>query len=303
MSRSKKDAIPSYRLHKARNCAVVTLDGKDHYLGPFNSPSSKQKYAKLIRAWLSARETPPDDRPETPSLPISDRPCIGEIILRFLQYASAYYKPNHGENREAGCIADALQVLRECGYGGEPADAFRASDLKKVREAMVEKKWSRKYINSQVNRVKRMFGYAVEEDWLSGSVYHGLLAVRGLRKGTPGVRETAKIKPIPIAHLKAVLAKAQPMIKAMILFAYYTGARPGEVCALRLGDLDRSKKVWLNTTEKSELFTWGRELNEFSNPGYVGSSRANSSSARFARKRCDNRLDELSERLPSPDLD
>ena len=29
---------PSYRLHKARNCAVVTINGKNHYLGPYGSP-------------------------------------------------------------------------------------------------------------------------------------------------------------------------------------------------------------------------------------------------------------------------
>ena len=51
MPRLRKGAIPSYRYHKARDCAVVTIDGHDHYLGPFGSPSSKQKYAALIRAW------------------------------------------------------------------------------------------------------------------------------------------------------------------------------------------------------------------------------------------------------------
>ena len=30
---------PVYRSHKARNGAVVTLNGKDHYLGPWQSPS------------------------------------------------------------------------------------------------------------------------------------------------------------------------------------------------------------------------------------------------------------------------
>ena len=32
MARPKSQ--PSYRHHKARNCAVVTIDGKNHYLGP-----------------------------------------------------------------------------------------------------------------------------------------------------------------------------------------------------------------------------------------------------------------------------
>jgi len=122
MSRLKNGSIPSYRLHKARNCAVVTLDGRDHYLGPFGSPSSKQKYAGLIRVWQQRQEGP---SPE-PTLPlvVNDRPTINELILVYLRHVSTYYKSNHGENKEAGCVDDALKVLQECGYGREPADSF-----------------------------------------------------------------------------------------------------------------------------------------------------------------------------------
>jgi hypothetical protein len=124
----------------------------------------------------------------------NDRPTINELILAYLKHARDYYRLNHGENKEAGCINDASAVLQEQGYGREPADAFRPRDLKKVREAMVAKNWSRSYSNSQVNRVKRMFAYAVEEDLIPGTVYHALLTVKGLRKGTPGVREAKKVR-------------------------------------------------------------------------------------------------------------
>jgi len=243
MSRLKNGSIPSYRLHKARNCAVVTLDGRDHYLGPFGSPSSKQKYAGLIRVWQQRQEGP---SPE-PTLPlvVNDRPTINELILVYLRHVSTYYKSNHGENKEAGCVDDALKVLQECGYGREPADSFRPKDLKTVRDAMVKKNWSRNYINCQINRIKRMFRHAVEEDLVSGTVYHALLAVRGLRRGTPGVRETKKVRPVPIAYIKAVLKRAHVVLKAMILFGFYTGARPGEICALKPRYLDRQKKVWV----------------------------------------------------------
>jgi integrase len=78
-----------------------------------------------------------------------------------------------------------------------------------------------------------------------GSVYEDLLAVKGLRNGTPGVRETTKVRPVPLDHIKAVLAKAPAMLKAMVLFAYSTGARPGEVCALKPCHLDRSRTPWI----------------------------------------------------------
>lgn len=243
MSRPRKGALPAYRLHKARNCAVVTIDGHDHYLGPFGSPSSKQKYAALIRAWQQRQEQPAAE-PDAPLVP-NDRPTVNELILAYLKHARDYYRPNHGENKEAGCINDALAVLQEQGYGREPGDAFRPKDLKKVREAMVAKRWSRTYVNSQVNRVKRMFAYAVEEDLIPGTVYHALLAVKGLRKGTPGVRETKKVRPVPRGDIKPVLARAHAVLKAMLLFAYRTGARPAEVCALKPCHLDRTGKVWL----------------------------------------------------------
>lgn len=242
MPRLKKGSPPSYRHHKARDCAVVTIDGKDHYLGPFGTPASRQKYAALIRAWEQRQEQPPD-QPDEPLAP-NDRPTVNELILAYLKHAAVYYKPNHGENKEAGCIADALDVLGKL-YGREPADPFRPKDLKRVREAMVAKDWSRNYVNSQVNRVKRMFAYAVEEDLIPGTVYHALLAVKGIRKGTPGVRESKKVRPVPVAHVKPVLAKAHAMLKAMLLFAYRTDARPGEVCALKPCYLDRTGRVWV----------------------------------------------------------
>jgi hypothetical protein len=47
MARRTSGSVPSYRFHKARACAVVTIDGKDHYLGPYNSCESRDKYDRL----------------------------------------------------------------------------------------------------------------------------------------------------------------------------------------------------------------------------------------------------------------
>ena len=84
MARLKKGGVPAYHHHKARNSAVVTLDGIDHYLGPFASPSSKQKYAALIRAWQE-RESQPDvpqgERPQP-----NDQPSVNELILAYLKH-------------------------------------------------------------------------------------------------------------------------------------------------------------------------------------------------------------------------
>ena len=56
--------VPAYRRHKPSGQAVVTLCGKDHYLGRWNTKASRSEYDRLIGEWLAAgRMIPqPDDR-------------------------------------------------------------------------------------------------------------------------------------------------------------------------------------------------------------------------------------------------
>ena len=46
--------VPKYRRHKPTGQAVVTLSGKDHYLGKWNTTASKAEYSRLIGEWLAA---------------------------------------------------------------------------------------------------------------------------------------------------------------------------------------------------------------------------------------------------------
>jgi hypothetical protein len=44
---------PKYRKHRASGQAVVTLDRKDHYLGPHGTKASHGEYDRLIGEWLA----------------------------------------------------------------------------------------------------------------------------------------------------------------------------------------------------------------------------------------------------------
>src|SRR3954453_5623607 len=50
---SRRRRPPSYRHHKGTGQAVVTLNGKDFYLGVHGTPASKQKYDRLIAEWYA----------------------------------------------------------------------------------------------------------------------------------------------------------------------------------------------------------------------------------------------------------
>jgi hypothetical protein len=46
--------LPAYRRHKATGQAVVTLGGKDYYLGPRKSVASRNEYQRVTRSGWSA---------------------------------------------------------------------------------------------------------------------------------------------------------------------------------------------------------------------------------------------------------
>ncbi len=51
---------PSYRLHKPTGSAVVTLDGRDVYLGKYGTPVSRAEYDRILAEWLvNGRRLPP----------------------------------------------------------------------------------------------------------------------------------------------------------------------------------------------------------------------------------------------------
>jgi integrase len=105
---------------------------------------------------------------------------------------------------------------------------------------MVEKGWSRSYVNAQVDRVRRMFRWAGSEELLPGGVYQELKSVPGLRRGKTQARETARVRPADPEHVRAALPFMPTTVQGMVRFQQLTGCRPAEACLLRAIDLDRS---------------------------------------------------------------
>lgn len=167
--------IPKPTRHRSGQ-AVVRLNGRDFYLGKFGSPAARGEYERLIAEWLAnGRRTPRDEL------------TVNDLILGFLEHAVAYYKKAGDKSGEIGGIKDALKIVKRL-HGRNPAVEFGPKALNAVRTEMIKAGWCRKDINHQIDRVRRMFRWATEEELVPGTVYHALKAVKGIRKGAPGVR-------------------------------------------------------------------------------------------------------------------
>ena len=64
---SKPRFAPKLRRYKPKNLAVVRLDGKDIYLGPYDAQESHEKYHRLIAEWFAVG--PQVASPAVPVLP------------------------------------------------------------------------------------------------------------------------------------------------------------------------------------------------------------------------------------------
>ena len=173
---------PSYRQHKPRGCAVVTIDGKNHYLGLWQSPESHEKYAALIAEWKRNGGTLP-----APSSAASPADCpspltVNELILAYFRYAQTHYVKNGEPTSEQGCVRQALRFVRQLD-GATPAAEFGPRGVKNVRQAMVTAGRARKSINKDVHRIKRMVRWAVEEELLAPAAYQKLRWWRPWRRG------------------------------------------------------------------------------------------------------------------------
>src|SRR5262245_44746914 len=226
--------LPRLCLHKATGQALVYLDGKAHYLGKHGSPEAAARYKDALRAWLDRR--PPEPRP-APAATKSAR-TVAELILAYRRHAQAYYR-----TRELDNLRDALRPVRAL-FGRTEAARFGPAQLRRVREEMVAAGLARTTINARVGRIRRAFRWAVEHEHLHPDVAARLDAVAPLRRSRGG-REVEPVRPVPWADVEATLPHLPPMVRAMVLFAWHTGARPGEVVGLATGVIDRAGDVWV----------------------------------------------------------
>lgn len=229
---------PSYRRHAPSKQAVVTLGGKDHYLGTYGTKASRDEYDRLIGEWLASGRQRPAHRDEAGEL------CVSELINAFRKHAERYYRKADGTpTGECAVFRHALRPLRRL-YGRTAVGSFGPLALKALGEEMIRLGWCRGTINRQFGRVKHVFKWGTANELVPAGVYHALQAVGGLKAGRSAARESEPVRPVPEAHVDAVLPRVSPQIAAMIRLQMFTGMRPGEVCAMRTCDIDTSGNLW-----------------------------------------------------------
>lgn len=232
--------IPAYRRHRASGQAIITLNGRDHYLGPHGTAVSRAEYDRLVHEWLSngRRGTAAPVTAQAPQV------TVEHVIDGFWTFAQVHYrKPDGTPTSELDNFRQALRPLRRL-YGRTSAADFGPMALKALRDHMITLGWCRTHVNKQVSRIRSVFRWAVENEMVPLAAHHGLLAVRGLQRGRCTAPEPRPVRPVPEPMIAAIRPFVSRQVWALIQLQLLTGARAGELVELRPVDLTTGSAIW-----------------------------------------------------------
>jgi len=229
--------VPAYGLHKPTGQARVILQGRHFYLGPYGSPESRQKYARLVA------ELGVPGNQAAGAWGADDEPAVCEVLDAYWQYAEQYYVKGGVLTDHVHTIKRALSVVRRL-YADAPVGDFGPRAFQAVQRTLVADGNCRTYINQVCGTIKRMFKWAAAQELIDVTVYQALATVPGLKRGRTPAREPEPVGPVDDQVIDATLVYLPPVVADMVRFQRLTGCRPGELCSIRPGDIDRSGEVW-----------------------------------------------------------
>ena len=256
MPRISGHSVPKYRKHRASGQAVVTISGRDHYLGPHGTKASRLEYDRRITEWLASGRSNSYGS-------IADALTVVELAADYVKFAKSQYgtAPN-SEWRRVKLILRPLLDL----YGRTAAADFGVLELKAIREKFIATGRSRGLINRDVGRIVRFFRWAAGEGRIPPTIPQALAMVPGLRKGKSEAPEAPPVLPVDDAIVDATLPHLPEVVADMVRFQRATGCRPAEVCNLRPCDIDRSGEVWLYQPATHKTAHRGKERTIFIGP-------------------------------------
>ena len=229
---------PTYRHHKARNQAFVQFQGRRIYLGTWGTEKSRERYQQFIATrWV---------KPEAvlPTIPPGDSITVVELAAAFWTWAADAYAKDGKLTGHCHLVKQPLHAVRQL-YGTMPVAKFGPLCLEAVQQHLVGEGKARTYVNHLVQVIKQAFKWGVAKELVPVAVHQALATLPGLKQGRTAARETEPVGPVPDAVVDATILYLPIVVGDMVMIQRLTGCRPGEMLAMRPGDIDRTVNPWV----------------------------------------------------------
>lgn len=215
--------------------AFVEYKKRRHYLGVYGTSAAEQAYQRFLAEIFGGTVA---------ALPARSPMSIAMAVSAYIEHARTYYSRDGRPTKEYQNVLNALSPLVPM-YPELPVSQFGPRHLAQLQQRMVLLGWRHRVVNARLGRVRRMFRWLVQHEYIDGTQLQSLMAVPGLRRGQLGVKPSRKVKPVALEHVNAVVPFVSPTTAAMIQAQLWCGMRPAEVCVMRPCDIDRSGDIWI----------------------------------------------------------
>ena len=235
---------------KPKNLACIWWKRERVYLGPWGSAQAADAYARIIQE-IQAGNTA-HIQPETPR----EQPVVRvrDLAAAYEQWARGYFIKRGRPTKYALHIARVRSLLAEKSFDHQLLSGLTVGWLREFRAALVSdrgSRFSRETVNSYTAIVLGMVHWGEEYELTDSGIHDKLKIITPLRRGRPAVsggkvpREGERRTAAPRAWVQAARRKLPPMLRVMVDLQLLTGARPGELCALKPCHLDRTRHAAL----------------------------------------------------------
>ena len=220
--------------------AFVRINGQRVYLGKFGSSEAAQNYARCVAEWAISGTSPEQSAPSVGTI------TVNSLAIAFLDHIQKNDTSHYHAFRSA--VTGLLQL-----YSGITVDSFTPKCLVAVQHHFTQhvdkngKRRSRQYCNTLAGHIRAMFRWGVSQELVSPITADALKYVPPLRQGRTAAPESEPREDVPDEVVDATLPHLLPTVATMVQVQRWATMRPNEVCRMRVGDIDMSRKdgIWL----------------------------------------------------------
>ena len=234
-----KVKLPCLRRQKraqGADVAYVVLSGQRIYCGTWGSQEAQDKFQHELNTWVARGRVP------IPATPPEDL-TVAEVADAYLTYCEDYYttSPKSSMDRVRHAINNMTAL-----YARLPIAQFSGIHLLALRETMLNKRCKTDenkpalglfVINYRIRAIKAMIGWAVSRGLCPPNVKALCDPVENLKAGRCAARVPRKVEPVSEDAVTATKKHLNPTLCALIDLQLITGARPGELVALKRSDI------------------------------------------------------------------
>ncbi|MFZ5832392.1 MAG: tyrosine-type recombinase/integrase [Planctomycetota bacterium] len=252
--RRKQFVRPELKHSKSLGQAYVNWNGGRRWLGVWDGQGMPpnvvlQQYLTVL---VELEQEFQRSLTGTPAPPAADEiPHISEAVVTYLNYLrndpKGYLLADGTLSRHYDLTRTALTTLVAL-FGERLVTQFSPGDLERVQMAMVDHlrwytgppeqmpaPWSRLTINRHISRIRRFFKWLEFHSLVPAGTFERLRTLQGIPKGR-GIAYDPPERRVLVAdtEIEIVCRYTTPPVAAMIRLQRLTGARPSEICLLRV---------------------------------------------------------------------